>query len=324
MGLERRAFISRTFLAGVSAIFVSRSSAVAAQPARIVLGTATPGGGFPVFASALIDALKTVDTDLVIDARNTKGSNENIPLLERGALDLGLVTGEVFHEAVAGIGRAPSGVKVLAAMYSQPGMFVTRADSLARNIGDLRGQPVVFGAAGSGLVVLARYVLDGMGLDLERDFQAIFLERAGDGPALVRDGKAAALWGAGIGWPGFTTIANASIGARFIAPSEAEAKAITAKHPFLRSMTMPAGAYAGLDASVPSIGSWSFIVCRPDLDDALAYRFARTLHGAERALAEKLAQARETTAVNTVVALADPGVLHPGVARYLREIGLLH
>jgi TRAP transporter TAXI family solute receptor len=219
-----------------------------AQPARVVLGTATPGGGFPVYGAALIDALKTADPDLAVEARNTKGSTENVPMLERGDLDLGLVTGEVLHEALAGIGRPPANVKVLAAMYSQPGMFVVRADGPARRIDDLKGKPVAFGAAGSGLVVLARYVLDGLGLDIERDFQAIFLERAGDGPAMVLDGRVAALWGAGSGWPGFTAVARGPEKARFITPSQDQVGRITAKHPFLRPMTVPAGSYPGQEA----------------------------------------------------------------------------
>ena len=105
-------------------------------------------------------------------------------------------------------------------MYSTPGMFVVRADSPSRAIADLRGKPVAFGAQGSGLVILARYVLDGARASTsERDFQAVFLERAGDGPAMVLDGRVAALWGGGIGWPGFTHVASAPGGARFIAPS---------------------------------------------------------------------------------------------------------
>src|SRR5206468_8819927 len=104
--------------------------------------------------------------------------------------------------------EAPANLRILAAMYATAGMFVVRADSPYRAIEDLREKPVAFGAQGSGLVILARYVLDGLGLDRDKDFQAIFLERAGDGPAMVLDGRAAALWGAGIGWPGFTTMAN--------------------------------------------------------------------------------------------------------------------
>jgi len=39
------------------------------------------------------------------------------------------------------------------------------------------------------------------GLTADRDFEQVILEKAGDGPRLVLEGKVAALWGTGIGWP---------------------------------------------------------------------------------------------------------------------------
>jgi TRAP transporter TAXI family solute receptor len=182
---------------------------------------------------------------------------------------------------------------------------------------------VAFGAAGSGLVILARYVLDGLGLDQNKDFAAIYLERAGDGPAMVLDGRAAALWGGGSGWPGFTAVAKGEKGARFIVPDQAEIARILLKHKFLKPLTLPAGSFPGQDAPINSVGSWSFVMCRPDLADAMAYRLAKAVHNAEPAIAAKLPQAVETTARNTATAVADPAMLHPGVARYLREAGLL-
>src|SRR5947207_8381200 len=164
----------------------------------VSLGTATPGGGFPVYGAAVADTVNEVDPTLALTPQNTKGSTENVPLLEAGRLDVALVQGEVVHEALGGIGRPPAKLKLLAAMYSTPGMFVVRADSPYRAIADLRGKPVAFGARGSGLVILARYVLDGLGFDQERDFQAVYLDRAGDGPAMVLDGRVAALWAGGL------------------------------------------------------------------------------------------------------------------------------
>ena len=151
----------------------------------------------------------------------------------------------------------------------------------------------------------------------------MFLERAGDGPAMVEDGRVAALWGGGIGWPGFTAVAKAPGGARFIAPSADEIARIQAKHAFLRTITVPAGTYPGQDSPITSVGSWSFVLARPDLDEAVAYRLAKALHAAEADLAKRLPQAAETTARNTVAALPRRELLHPGVARYFREAGLM-
>jgi uncharacterized protein len=146
---------------------------------------------------------------------------------------------------------------------------------------------------------------------------------ATDGPAMVLDGRVAALWGGGIGWPGFATVAKSPGGARFIAPDAAEAARIRARHSFLKPLTVPAGSYPGQDAPIESVGSWSFIMVRPTLDDEIAYRLARALHRGEATLGDKLAQARETTAANTAAAAPSLELIHPGVLRYLREIGIV-
>ncbi len=292
-----------------------------AQPMKIRLGTATPGGGFPVYGAAFVDGLRRVDPALEIEAINTKGSTENVPLLEAGTLDIALVQGEVVHEALSGIGRSPANLKVITAMYPTAGMFVVRADSPYRSIADLKGRPIAWGAQGSGLVILGRYAMDGLGLDAARDFQPVYLERAGDGPAMVLDGRVAALWGGGAGWPGFTTVAKSEKGARFIAPDAGEIRRILARHPFLKEVTQAAGSFPGQTDPIASVGSWSFVLARPGLEDAVAWRLAKDLHALEQQ-GSPPPQLVDTTARNTVAA-APADRLHPGVARYFRESGLL-
>jgi uncharacterized protein len=318
--------IARIICAGVVTLAGSAAAqdgGKAIQVTTISLGTATPGGGFPLYGNAFAEVLNEADPTLSIEPRNTKGSTENIPLLEAGQLDIALVTGEPAYEAFAGIGRPRTNLKILTAMYSSPGMFVVRADSPYKSIRDLAGKPVAFGARGSGLVILSRYVLDGLGLKQDEDFQAVYLDRAGDGPAMVQDGRVAALWGAGIGWPGFATMAASPGGARFLAPDADEIARIRAKHSFLKPLTVPAGSYPDQSVSINSVGSWSFVLARESLPDDVAYRLARTLHGVESALCKKLAQACETTAANTIAAAPSLELIHPGVLKYFREIGVV-
>ncbi|HZE54565.1 MAG TPA: TAXI family TRAP transporter solute-binding subunit [Bradyrhizobium sp.] len=317
--------ITRVICAGVLLLAGSGAAQEGGKPIQkttISLGTATPGGGFPLYGNAFAQVMNDADPTFAIEPRNTKGSYENIPLLEAGQLDIALVAGEPSYEAFKGIGRPATGLKILSAMYSSPGMFVVRADSSYKTIRDLVGKPVAFGARGSGLPVMSRFMLDGLGLKQDEDFQSVYLDHAGDGPAMVLDGRVAALWGAGIGWPGFTTLAASPGGARFIAPDADEIARVKAKHAFLKPMTIPAGSYPNQNAPIDSLGSWSFVLARADLDDGVAYRLARTLHGAEGALCKKLAQACETTAANTVAAAPDAALIHPGVMKYFREIGV--
>ena len=67
----------------------------------LILGTATPGGGFPLFGAAYSEMLNAQEPRLRIETRNTKGSTENVPLLEEGKIDLGLVAGELASAALA-------------------------------------------------------------------------------------------------------------------------------------------------------------------------------------------------------------------------------
>jgi uncharacterized protein len=290
----------------------------------VVLGTATPGGGFPVYGQAFAGTVNEFEPALEIAPQNTKGSTENIPLLEAGKIDLGLVQGEAALEALNGLGRPPADLRIIAAMYASPGMFVVRADAPYRAIGDLVGKRIAFGAKGSGLVILARYVLDGLGLDRDSDFDAVFLDLAGDGPEMVMSGEAAALWGAGVGWPGFKAVTGGPAGGRFIVPDVSEIARIQAKHPFLKMLTVPAGTYPGQTTPIVSVGSWSFVLARPGLAEDTAYKIARALHKGEAAIGARLEQARETTAANTVNAAPRRELIHPGVQRYLKEAGLLH
>ena len=64
---------------------------------------------------------------------------------------------------------------------------------------------------------------------------------------MLMDGRADALWGAGVGWPAFATLAKQ--GGRFIGPTPEEIKTILAKNPALQAVTLPAKSYPGQDAA---------------------------------------------------------------------------
>jgi len=279
----------------------------------LILGTATPGGGFPVYGEAFAEMVNAQEPLLRVEPRNTKGSTENVPLLEAGQLDIALVAGEI---ATAALARPGTPLRIVAAMYSSPGLFIVRGDSPYRGIADLKGQPVVLGTQASGITALGKTVLE----SLEIKVQPIYLEKAADGPAMLMDGRAAALWGAGVGWPAFTALAKS--GGRFIAPSAGEVERILARQPALQAVTLPARSYPGQDAALHSVGSWSYVLARPDLPEQTAYLLARAIHRAEAPLAARLPQASETTMANTFKAAPSAELIHPGVLKYLREAGI--
>jgi TRAP transporter TAXI family solute receptor len=280
----------------------------------LVLGTATPGGGFPLFGDAFAEILNAQEPALKIATRNTKGSTENVPLLEEGKLDLALVAGEIASAALA---KPETRLRIVTAIYSSPGVFMVRGDSPYRTIADLRGKPVVLGTQASGVTALGRTVLKA----LEIEVQPIVLDKAADGPPMLLEGRAEALWGAGIGWPAFAALAKS--GGRFIAPTQDEIERILVRELSLQAVTLPANSYPGQLSPLPSVGSWSYVLASDKFPEDAAYLIARAVHRAEGKLAARLEQARETTMANTVAAAPRPELIHPGVRKYLQEAGLL-
>ena len=295
----------------------------AAQSGGLKFGTAAEGGGFVVYAGAFVDAVKWASPSLVIKPIPTRGSVENVPLLEEGKLDIGLVFGEVAQQLFNSKEGTPTNLKVICAVYASPGMFVVRADTRYRAIEDLKGRPVVWNAKGSALALQGRYVLNALDLDPERDFEAIYTERMADGPTMIMDGRASALWGGGNRWPGFVKVASDPRGARFIAPTPEQLDRIVAKHNFMRRIAVPAGRYPGQSEALLTVGSWSYVLARPYLDDSVGYALAAALHKFESAGSLFGGQLAESTVKNTLASLPRLDVLQGGVELYYREIGAI-
>ena len=159
-------------LAFLAALTFAAMTSTSAQT-RVSLATATPGGGFPFFGDNAAAVINATDPSLDVVTQNTKGSTENIGLLNDGKIDIALVAGEPAYEAFQGIGQPKTTALVIQAIYSNPGMFAVRGDSPAKSLRDLVGKPVAWGTRASGLTLLGRYVTDGLGLDREKDFEPL-------------------------------------------------------------------------------------------------------------------------------------------------------
>lgn len=298
----------RAFLLALGALPLALD---AATDDAFVIATSTPGGGFSRYGDVLAEVINRRAGSPWVRARMTRGTTENLDLLARGEVDAALIQGTAASEVFTRPGA--DGLCVLFAMYPSPGMLAVPASSTARRLEDLLGQPVVFGVRTSGLVTLARQVFDGIGRDIDRDFDAIYVTQAAESPRIVLDGRAAGLWGAGEGWPGFETIAASPGGARFLGPSLEQIPRIVAKYPLLKPMDVPAGAYPGIDAPLPTVGSVNLILARADLDAARAKRFVEAMNAAEADLAATLPQAAFSTLANTRGSVATEADLHRAV-----------
>jgi uncharacterized protein len=315
--LRRRSVLAGLAMAGAA------TGEGAAQSGGVRFGTSGEGGGFIVYAGAFVDAMKWANPSIGVRPVPTRGSVENVPLLQEGKLDIGLVFGEVAQQLFNPKEGPPTKLKVICTVYASPGMFVVRADTRHRTIEDLKGRPVIWNAKGAALALQARYVLDALELDPEKDFEAVYTERMTDGPTMLLDGRASALWGSGNRWPGFVKVATDPRGGRFITPDDQQIERIVAKHNFMRRIAVPAGRYPGQSDALLTVGSWSYVLARPYLDDSVGYALAAALHKVEHAGGLFGGQLAESTVKNTLTSLPRLDVLQGGVELYYREIGAI-
>ncbi len=295
-----------------------------AQKTHVVMGTATPGGGFPLFGDdAAAETINETDTSLAVETAQHQGQRREHPAARRrqdrhrpggGRAGLRGLRGhrpradqpedhhrDLFQPRhVRGEGR-------------QPGEVAARPDRQADRLGHARVRPDAARRATSptGSASTARRISSRIYLEQGR-------RRAGDGgrrPRRRAVGRRHRLAGLHRGDAGRRPLHRAHAPTR---PSASAPSTISSSP----SRCRPAPIRARRSRS-NSVGSWSYILARPTLDDDVAYRLATALHHGHAALVKRLDQGRETTPQNTFAAAPSPGQIHPGVQRYLREIGVM-
>ncbi|MGU3540417.1 TAXI family TRAP transporter solute-binding subunit [Methylobacterium sp. A54F] len=185
--------------------------------------------------------------------------------------------GEYAYDALsAQDGREPT-LTVVALVDTLPGLVVVPSTSPVRSVEDLLGKAVALGTRASGLTVIGRTVLQGSGIDPDDDIAPVLLDHAGVGAGLVLDGTVAALWGGGCDWPSFKALAESPGGARFFGPAPRNIGQILTLRASLRRLTIPPGSFKGQDEPIETVGSWSFILARPGLPDAIVFWFMQAI-----------------------------------------------
>ena len=99
---------------------------------------------------------------VILSARTSEGSAENLRNVNSGAVDSGFAEGDITAAAVAGEGvfRRPfNHLRVIAALFPEEAHLVVAAKSDIQSVADLRGKRVLLGAPNSGGLERTRAIL---------------------------------------------------------------------------------------------------------------------------------------------------------------------
>lgn len=301
------------------------------------IGTGATGGSyFPVgglIANAIsnppgsLDCLKGGSCGvpgLIATAVATQGSVENVKAVAGGELDMALTQANVAYDASIGTGpfaeQGPlTNLRAVANLFPEAVHLVVRDDSGIQDISDLKGKRVSLGEPDSGARVVADIILDAYGLK-QTDFQPFFEQVGTAGDMLVADELDAYFMVSGYPMNAIAQTAN-SIPIRLVQIFGPEVDEIRKKFSFIGTDVVPEGTYTGVGDTV-TLKIGAELVVSASSDDDLIYGVTRALwHKNNRKLLDTGHPLGKRIELHKALdGLAIP--LHPGAARYYREVGL--
>jgi hypothetical protein len=263
---------------------------------------------------------------LVAVAQSSRGSVNNVSGIHSGLFDSGFSQSDVAYWAYTGTGvfdgRDPmEELRTIAALYPEHVHLVARADAGIDGVEDLAGRRVSLDEPGSGTYVEALIILGAYGLS-EEDIEAEYLKPGPAGEAL-RAGEIDAFFTVA-GYPIDSVAELAAETAIALVPIDGDPAAqIIEEYGFFSADPIPAGTYEGIGEDIGTLAVGAQWITSADQDEELIYRITQALWNDNTRRLLDVGHARGT-AVSLDTALNGIGIpLHPGAARYYRELGMI-
>ncbi len=287
------------------------------------MGTAPVGGAFPVVGGAIVEVLNAHpdSIDWKLQAKGTKGSQENIRRLQQNQLELALSNAAISYFAVRGEAGWDQkyDIRAIATLAPNVALFIARADSGIQSIADLKGKRVITGPAGAGFQMFVEPILAEHGLAWS-DITSLNATQS-DSVDQLGDGSADAAFLGGAVPTASITQATSTFDVQFVPFDEAARGRLIEKYPFFHSATIPAGTYKGLDSDFQGLNVGSMhLITSASQDEELIYLLTKTIWNNRQEIAAKHPAGK---AINEKNVARNTGIeYHPGAIRFYQEIGI--
>jgi hypothetical protein len=292
----------------------------AAWPRTLTMGTAAPGGTYALYGPAW-GLLAQEATGVQISYRATQGPNQNIILVQRREVELGMVTMGVALQAWNGQGEWTQGnrfrdIRALFPMYDTPFHGIALRRSGITGMAGVAGKSVGVGPRGGTPGTYYPLILNALGYRPS----AIRFGSGSDMAGQLQDGLLDAyLFAAGVPVPTFSEVeTQAEVNWLDFTPEEV-AK-LTAALPELSPGSIPRATYRTAPRDLSVVGMFNFAIGHRSLPEDLAFEIVKGVMEQNERLTQSIAAARETLAANAAKNTFLP--FHPGAARYFRGKGV--
>ena len=327
--MKRRSLL--TLSAAVIAGSLTMSGMALANAKDYVLNTASTGGTYhPVgTAIATLSKVKLLPKQkFSLTAVNSAGSGANVQAMGAGTADFAILQGLFGSYAATGSGPVSAPQKNLRSvtmLWQNVEQFVV-ANSAVKNgtasdLLALKGKAVGMGKQNSGTIGSNRVLLSGLGLDMDKDFELMYAGYTPTADALANGQIVATGMPSGPPTSAITKLMAGNSG-KFtilnITPDEA--KKMDGGRLLWTPYTLKAGTYPGQTKDIQTVAQPNFLAVNANVDENHVYLLTKTMY-------ENLPFLQAIHPATKVMAVEKamdglPVPLHPGAAKYYKEVGL--
>ena len=287
---------------------------------NLIIGGGGLGGTYFPLAGAIARVLTKELPNVNVSAQSTGAGIENIMLIERGEIELGLTQNDLAQYAYEKQYMFDEEYKrgqAIARLYPEVIQIFVRKNSGIQSINDIKGKRVSVGYAGSGMYANSTQIIDLFGLT--DDIRAEQLDNV-DAANRMKDGLIDVIFRT-------TSAPNAgllelafSVDIDVLSFSDEEIKKLKDKYPFFSEYTIPANTYQGQTAEVRTVSVHSVLICQKELDEELVYDITKTIWKQREQLVSMIAALKDMDPENPLLGVTID--VHPGAKKYYEEIGM--
>jgi len=268
-----------------------------------------------IYRSALPDARTSVQA--------TKASVENFNLLQAGKGELAFTLGDSLSDAWKGVEEAGFKVplkklRTVAGLYPNYIHIVANADSGIRTLADLKGKRISVGAPKSGTELNVRAILKAAGMSYA-DFSKVEYLGYAESVELVKNRQLdVTLVSSGLGMASLRDLAVSM--KTVVVPIPASVVKGVGDPAYLPGL-IPPNTYEGQTTEVQTAAIKNFLVTHEGVPDDVVYKMTRSMFENLDQMVAAHTAAKQIAREEAITGLPVP--LHPGAARYYREVGIL-
>lgn len=267
--------------------------------------------------------------DMVVTAEITGGALENYNLIKRGKVDFALTNPDLVYldakeKVQGGITKKQVNQVLWSYNLSQLAWFVKK-DSDIKNVLDFKGKRVCNGSPATTTLINNINVIKHLtGYEPDKDYKA-FNYNPNEAKSAFLDGLIDVGLSPG-GYPAPIIVDLARVrDIRLVSLTKEQVDSVLRKYPAFIEVVIPAGTYKGIDEPVRTIAWSSGIICRPEVPEKDVYQFIKALFTDVKERDAAHPQAKTYTIDATLdfgEKVSASGIpFHPGVVKYLKEIG---